>query len=80
MPGTPRVILRLEVTSAAKQRLDQVTQRLGMTHVAVTSRLIEWLADQSESVQGAVLGRYPHELQEDIAKLILQRMAGGDSD
>lgn len=46
-----------------------------MTQVAMTSRLIEWFTGTSELIQAAVLGAYPVEIQSDIAKLILKRMA-----
>jgi hypothetical protein len=47
-----------------------------MTQVAMMSRLVEWFASQDEKIQGAVMGHYPGEIEADVAKLILKRMAG----
>jgi hypothetical protein len=72
-----RIILRVEITPQAKQRLAQITEANGMTQVAVTSRLVEWFAGQPDLIQAAILGRYPKEIEPDIAKLILSKMANG---
>src|SRR2546423_7577620 len=72
----PRIIVRIELTPSAKEHLTSIAKRNGMTQVAVTSRLLEWFATQSELVQAAILGHYPHAIQAEIAELILKRMAG----
>jgi hypothetical protein len=72
-----RIIVRIELTREAKNRLTEISHRNGMTQVSVTSRLLEWFAGQSELVQAAVLGHYPQEIQADIAEMILKRMLGG---
>ena len=70
-----RIVVRIEVSSAAKEGLAALSQRHGMTQVALTSRLIEWFTGTSELIQAAILGAYPEDIQADVAKLILQRMA-----
>ena len=35
-------------------------------------------SQQPETIQAAILGRYPAEIEQDIAKLLLQRMAAAD--
>jgi hypothetical protein len=72
------IIVRLEITPPAKKELEQLAERSGMTQVAMTSRIIEWFAGQSELIQAAILGHYPPEIQADIAKLILSRMSDKD--
>jgi hypothetical protein len=74
-----RVIIRLELTPSAKQALEDVCEKNGMTQVAVSSRLVEWFADQSDMLQAAILGHYPREIEPDIARIILTRMAEADS-
>jgi hypothetical protein len=37
---------------------------------------MKWFHAQPDTIQAAVLGRYPSDYQGDIAKLILRRMAG----
>lgn len=71
-----RVIIRLELTQGAKKALEDVCDHNGMTQVAVSSRLVEWFAQQSEMLQAAVLGHYPREIEADIAKIIINRMSG----
>jgi hypothetical protein len=70
-----RIIVRIELTPDAKRRLMEVSKRFGMTQIAATSRLVEWFAGQSELVQAAILGQYPSEIESDVARLILQKMA-----
>ncbi len=70
-----RFVIRVELTPAAKRMLSSLSARNGMTQVAIMSRLVKWFNAQPDSLQGAILGRYPDELEADIAKLILRRMA-----
>ena len=72
----PRIIVRIELTPEAKRRLNELSDRAGMTQVSMLSRLVEWFANQSDMIQAAVLRQYPTEIESDIAKLILKRMAG----
>ena len=72
-----RIIVRIELTPAAKDALNELTDKAGMTQVALLSRLVEWFAHQNDMIQASVLGQYPSEIEADVAKLILKRMAGG---
>ena len=72
-----RIIVRIELTPDAKRRLMDISKRFGMTQISATSRLVEWFAGQSEAVQAAILGQYPSEIEGDVAKLILQKIADG---
>ena len=74
-----RIIVRIELTPDAKRRLMEISKRFGMTQISATSRLVEWFAGQSELVQAAVLGQYPAEIEGDVAKLILQKIANTSS-
>ena len=71
-----RFVIRLELSPPAKRMLSSITERNGMTQVAVMSRLVKWFNAQPDSIQGAILGRYPKDVEPDIAKLILRRIAG----
>lgn len=70
-----RIIVRIELTPNAKARLNELSDKAGMTQVSMLSRLVEWFANQSDMIQASVLGQYPKEIEPDIAKLILKRMA-----
>lgn len=69
-----RFIMRIELTGPAKQKLSTLSDKHGMTQVAMMSRLVEWFASQNELIQSAMIGRYPDEIEQDIAKLILKKM------
>jgi hypothetical protein len=70
-----RFITRIELTVPTRTKLTDVSHSNGMTQVAVLSRLVQWFAAQPDTIQAAILGRYPAEVEQDIAKLILQKMA-----
>jgi len=72
-----RIIVRIELTPAAKDALNELTDKAGMTQVALLSRLVEWFAHQSDMIQASVLGQYPSEIEADIAKLIMKKLASG---
>lgn len=69
-----RHIMRIELGAKAKKDLSMLSDRHGMTQVAMMSRLVEWFAGQHEMIQSATIGRFPSQIQEDVAKLILQKM------
>jgi hypothetical protein len=78
MPSTTslrRVIMRIELYPDAKQGLTDLCDRLGMTQVAATSRVVEWFTTQSEVVQAAILGLYPKDIRAELAEMILRKMA-----
>lgn len=72
-----RFIMRIELDKTAKGKLGALSDRHGMTQVAMMSRLVGFFASQSELLQSAMIGRYPGEIEADIAKLILKRLADG---
>jgi hypothetical protein len=72
-----RIIVRIELTPSAKEALNELTDKAGMTQVALLSRLVEWFSHQTDMIQAAVLGQYPSEIEGDIAKMILKRMGSG---
>ena len=69
-----RIILRIELTPKAKEHLEQLSDRQGMTQVAMLSRVIEWYAHQSEVIQRTIVGHLPAEIQQDVARLVLRQM------
>ena len=69
-----RSIMRIELTGAAKSKLSSLSDRHGMTQLAMMSRLVEFFASQQNLLQSAMIGRYPEEIEADIANLILKKM------
>jgi hypothetical protein len=70
-----RVIMRIELLPEAKDSLTGLCDRLGMTQIATTSRIIEWFTTQSDVVQASILGLYPQDIRAEVAEMILKRMA-----
>lgn len=70
-----RVIMRIELYPEAKKGLTDLCDRLGMTQIAATSRVIEWFTTQSDVVQAAILGLYPQDIRAEVAEMILKRIA-----
>ena len=72
-----RAVFRIQLSADAKKRLLAISDKLGITQIHVTSRLTEWFATQPDLIQAAILGLYPDGIKEDVAALILRRMAEG---
>jgi len=68
--------MRIEILPNAKDCLNGMSDRLGMTQVAAASRLVEWFAEQTDVVQAAVLGLYPDDIRAEVPAMLLKRMAG----
>jgi len=69
-----RIILRIELTTGAKSRLNDFCEQAGMTQVATLSRLVEWFAGQPAAVQRLIVGHIPKEMQQDVARLMLKNL------
>jgi len=54
-----------------------ISDQLGITQIAITSRIVEWFANQPDLIQAAILGLYPDLIKQDVATLILNRLAEG---
>jgi hypothetical protein len=70
-----RVIMRIEVEPAARDELQRICGALGMTQVAVNSRMIDWLCEQTDVVQAGVLGLLPAGTDHNVVKLALKQIA-----
>jgi hypothetical protein len=66
-----RHIMRIELTGPAKKKLEELSDRHGMTQVAMMSRLVEFFASRNEQVQTAMVGYFPDEMRGQISQLIL---------
>lgn len=75
-----RIVFRIQLTQDAKKRLLDISDQLGITQIAITSRLVEWFASQEDIIQAGILGLYPKLIERDIATLIMERMAAGKAD
>jgi hypothetical protein len=73
----PRIIVRIEVTEAAKNEIDDLTAKFGMTHLSIHSRIVEWFSTQPDQIRAFILQQFPAEIKGDIASLILKNMRSG---
>jgi hypothetical protein len=67
--------MRIELFPEAKKGLSDLCDRLGMTQIAATSRVIEWFTTQTDVVQAAILNLYPQDIRAEVAEIVLKRMA-----
>jgi hypothetical protein len=72
-----RHIMRIELTQGARKQHDQVPEKYGMTHVAISSRMLEWFSKQDAMTQKAIMMAEPGANSRELAKEILKKMAAG---
>jgi hypothetical protein len=70
----PRIIVRIEITKPAWDKIGRLAEKYGMTQVSLHSRMIEWLSDQPDEIKVAVLSQVEGETQGAAARLILKHM------
>lgn len=70
-----RHIMRIELTQGARKQHDTVPERFGMTHVAISSRLIEWFSKQDASTQKSIMMSEAGSSNKELGKSILRKMA-----
>ena len=75
-----RAMLKAFVRPSAKRAVEDLVGRTGMTQQEVVSRIYDWFGSQDEVIQHAVLGLLPAEYAQDIASLVLKRIASGQPD
>jgi len=72
-----RVIMRIEVLPVARDGIEAVCDSMGLTHVSVNSRLIDWLAEQPDMIQASVLGLLPAGTNCDVPTTFPKQLASG---
>jgi hypothetical protein len=71
-----RVIVRIELTPPAKKAVETLTEKHGMTQVAMLSRLVEWFAKQPDAIRTSAMSLDPA-AGKAVAGLIVKQMASG---
>ena len=71
--GPGQAIIRLQLDLPAKQALDKLCERRGMTQIAALSRTVRWLVTQDEILQAWVLNLMSEEHLGDMSRIVLQR-------
>ena len=70
-----RQIIKIAVTHEAKDAIEQVADRYGMSQIELASRLYRWFGDQDEAIQATILDLFPGSVAPDVARLVLKKMA-----
>lgn len=67
--------MRIEIPQKAVDSFTSSAEARGMTHIATTSRIIEWFAQQTDEVQAAILGNHPEPPnRDDLSRMILEQI------
>ena len=69
-----RIIMRIELSSVAKERLGSFSESSGLIQMAITSRLLLWFVNQDDAVQASILGLYANFDKENITTAILKQI------
>lgn len=76
----PRVteykVIKINVTPAAKQVIEDIAGEHGMKEVVLASKVYEWFGAQDDVTRKAILGMLPKGFEVDVARLALERIAG----
>jgi hypothetical protein len=67
--------LKIFVRPAAKEAVERVCERYGMTQQEMCSRVYEWFSEQDEGLQATVLGLLPDEYKLEMIQKMLQDMS-----
>jgi len=75
-----RSIMRVQLDASAKDELDRLCSKRGMTQIAVMSRLVGWFVRQDEVIQTAVMSTLSEPAMAQLAKQMLKRLSSrGDT-
>jgi hypothetical protein len=55
MPGS-RIILRIDISPRARERLSAICDRFGCTQLTLISRLVEWYGELPDDLRYALVG------------------------
>lgn len=70
-----RAIMRIQLDADAKQGLDKLCHRRGMTQVTVMSRLVTWFIRQDDAIQTAVMSSLSEGTMSQLARQLLKQLA-----
>lgn len=76
--ASKRSIMRIQLETVAKDRLDTICKRRGMTQIAVMSRLVNWFSLQDDYIQTAVLQTLSEGSMSTLAKSLLKKLSASE--
>lgn len=71
--------MRIQLDTAAKDRLETICKHRGMTQIAVMSRLVNWFSLQDDYIQTAVLQTLSDASMATLAKSLLKHLSSDKS-
>jgi hypothetical protein len=74
-----RAIMRIQLDGSAKNELDRLCEKRGMTQIAVMSRLVGWFIRQDDIIQTAVMDTLSDDAMAKLARQLLKRLAADRS-
>jgi hypothetical protein len=74
-----RSIMRIQLDTPAKDRLEVICKRRGMTQIAVMSRLVNWFSLQDDYIHTAVLQTLSDASMAALAKSLLKKLSSDKS-
>jgi hypothetical protein len=74
-----RSIMRIQLDAGAKDDLDKICAKRGMTQIAVMSRLVGWFVRQDDVIQTGVMASLSEPAMAQLAKQMLKRWASRGS-
>jgi hypothetical protein len=72
MPSN-RSIMRIQLEASAKDRLDAICRKRGMTHIEAMSRLVAWFDKQDDVIHTSVLHNLSDGSLSTVAKMLLKK-------
>ena len=78
--ASKRAVIRLQLDVVAKQQLDRLCAKRGMTQIAVLSRLVKWFGRQDEVVQASVLELLSNEMLGSLTDTLHRRLSAKSRD
>jgi hypothetical protein len=70
-----RSIMRIEMDLGAKDRIEGICLRRGMTQVSLMSRVVDWFSQQDDHVQTAVLQSPSNGSTTELRKSLLKKLS-----
>jgi len=78
--ASKRSIMRIQLDSSGKDRLDFICKKRGMTQIALMSRLVNWFSQQDDYIQTAVLQTLSDSSMAALTKSLMKKLASEKSD
>jgi hypothetical protein len=73
-----RSIMRVQLDTRAKEELDKICSKRGMTQIAVMTRLVGWFVKQDDVIQTAVMTTLSDTAMAQLAKQLLKKLSSRD--